>query len=130
MTRAEACLHTKWHLDPSSRLATIDIAENWGCVPLGTGAGSPSNTMWPGPRLNRTPSFILIRRTAWPQYINATDRQTDRHNNGPIAYANRFTNGCPKSQQIIISSICKVNFDSNTVLLDCNSVLQTQTVQC
>jgi len=24
------------------------------------------------------PSFILIRPTVWPQYINVTDRQTDR----------------------------------------------------
>jgi len=23
------------------------------------------------------PSFILIRQTVWPQYINVTDRQTD-----------------------------------------------------
>jgi len=30
-------------------------------VPLrGRGAGSPSNTMWPGPRPTRVPSFILI----------------------------------------------------------------------
>ena len=47
-----------------------------GAVPLGgRGAGSPSNTMWPGPRPTRMPSFILIRPTVWPQWTNVTDRQ-------------------------------------------------------
>jgi len=34
---AEAYRSTKWHLDPSSRLATTDMAENWGkgCAPFG-----------------------------------------------------------------------------------------------
>jgi len=27
---AEPYLRIKWHLDPSSRLATIDMGENWG----------------------------------------------------------------------------------------------------
>jgi len=43
---------------------------------LGMGAGSPSNTMWPGPRPTCTPSFILIHPTVWPQFTNVTDRQT------------------------------------------------------
>jgi len=30
---AEAYLHTKWHVDASSRLATIKMAENWGALP-------------------------------------------------------------------------------------------------
>jgi len=34
--------------------------------------------MWPRPRPTCTPSFILIHPTAWPQYTNLTDRQTDR----------------------------------------------------
>jgi len=43
-------------------------------VPLwGGGAGSPSNTMWPGPRPTCMPSFILIRPTIWPQYTRVTD---------------------------------------------------------
>jgi len=58
----------------------------------GGGAGSPSNTMWPGPMPTCMPSFILIRQTVWLQYINVTDRQTgqtdrqtDRQtDNGPI----------------------------------------------
>jgi len=49
-----------------------------GAMPLWEeGTGSPSNTIWPGPRPTRTPSFILIRQTVWPQYTNVTDR-TDR----------------------------------------------------
>ena len=42
----------------------------------GGGAGSPPNTMWPGPRPTCVPSFILIRTTVWPQCTNVTDRQT------------------------------------------------------
>jgi len=44
-------LATKWHLDLSSHLATTYMGQKlgWGCAPLG-GAGSPSNTMSPGPR--------------------------------------------------------------------------------
>ena len=44
--------------------------------PFGEGGpGSPSNTMWPGPRFTTCmPSFILIRPTVWPQYTNVTDR--------------------------------------------------------
>jgi len=45
-----------------------------GCAPLGRGAESPCNTMWPGPRPTCTPSFILIGPTAWPQCTNVTDR--------------------------------------------------------
>jgi len=44
-----------------------------GCAPLGEGDGSPSNTMWPGPRPTRIPSFILIRTNLLkncPSYLN------------------------------------------------------------
>ena len=41
---------------------------------LGTGTGSPSNTMWPGPRPTGVLSFIFICPTVWPQYTNVTDR--------------------------------------------------------
>ena len=74
----EAHLHTKCH-DPCSRI----IGE--GLCPFGgEGAGSPSNTMWPEPRPTCTPSFILIHLTVWPQYINVTDRQTDRQRSDSI----------------------------------------------
>ena len=70
-------MHTKWHLDPSSRFASIDIDRKvLGCCPpppLGAG-GSLSNTMSPGPRPTSLPSCILMHPTVWPQYTNVTDR--------------------------------------------------------
>jgi len=38
-------------------------------VPLlrGGGAGSPSNTMWPGLRSTSVPSGVFIHPTVWPQ---------------------------------------------------------------
>ena len=46
-------LRTRWHIDPSSHLATTDMDRKLGgglCPFEGQGAGSPPNTMWPGPR--------------------------------------------------------------------------------
>ena len=69
-------------------------AKKWGQLfpPRGE-AGSPSNTMWPAPRLTSIPSGILIHPTVWPQYTNVTDR-TDRQDrqtdNGSIAYGESF----------------------------------------
>jgi len=61
------------------RLATTDMDRKVGAVvPLSAGDGFPSNTIWPGPRPTSIPSGILINPTVWPQYINVTDRQTDR----------------------------------------------------
>jgi len=63
---AAAYLPTKWHLDASSRLATIEMGQKLGegFCPLppfwGGGAGFPSSTMWPGPRAISMPSAILI----------------------------------------------------------------------
>jgi len=48
------------------------------------GAGSPSNTTWPEPRTTSVLSGTLIHPTVWPQYINATERQTGQ-DIGPIA---------------------------------------------
>ena len=65
-------------------------------VPLwGGGAGSPSNTVWSGPRPTCVPSFILIHPTVWAQCTNVTDKQdrTDRTgqtDNGLIAYGEPF----------------------------------------
>ena len=79
---AEAYLRTKRHLDPSNRLATIDMVENWGLLcPFG-GARSPSNTMWPGRRPTSIPSGMLIHPTVWPQHT-VTDR-TDRQRSNSI----------------------------------------------
>ena len=50
-----------------------------GYAPLGRGAGSPPNTMWPGPRPTCMPSFILIRPTMGHNTpTSQTSRQTDR----------------------------------------------------
>jgi len=48
VTWVEAYLPTKWHLDPSSRLATRDMDRKLGDVSLFWAgvAGSPSNAMW------------------------------------------------------------------------------------
>jgi len=75
-------LRTKWHLDPSSRLATIDMGQIVGglgcCDLLGGGAGSPSNTMWPGPRPTSIPSGILIHPAVWPQQTWAENWERKR----------------------------------------------------
>jgi len=49
-------------------------------------AGSPSNTMSPGPRPTSVPSGILIHPTVSPQYTNVTDGQDI----GPIAQGEPF----------------------------------------
>jgi len=81
---AEAYVRAKWHLDPSSRLATTDMDRKLGSVPLLAGG---ANTMWPGPRPTSVSSLILIHATVWPQYTNVTDTQDrrERQDNGPIA---------------------------------------------
>jgi len=59
----EAYLRTKWHLDPSSRLAITDMGRFFfggGLFPLGSGAESASNTMLPGPRPTIVSSGIVI----------------------------------------------------------------------
>ena len=57
-------------------------AEKWGllCPFPWSWAGSPSNTMSPGPRPSSLPSGILVRTTVWPQCPNVT-RPTDRQTN-------------------------------------------------
>ena len=47
------------------RLATVDMGQKWGGAAVG--AGSQSNTMWPGPRPTSLPSGILIHLTVWPE---------------------------------------------------------------
>ena len=68
MATAEADLHTKWYLDPSSRFSTTDMDPKFAAVPfLDWGAGSPSNTMWPVPRPTSLPSGVLSNPAIWPQ---------------------------------------------------------------
>jgi len=63
-----------------------------GGVPLwGGGAGSPSNTICPGPRPTYMTSFILIRLSVWPQYTNVTDRRGQTDTTVRQHRANRFT---------------------------------------
>ena len=71
---AEAYLHTKWHLDASSHLATIEMGRKLGggLRPLfGEGAESPSNTKSPGPRSVSITNGIMIHAAIWPQQILA-----------------------------------------------------------
>ena len=70
VARAEAYVSTKWRLDPPSRLATTNMGRKLGRLrPFGGGvAGSPSNTMWPGPRPTPLPGGILIYPAVWPQH--------------------------------------------------------------
>jgi len=66
------------------------MGKNWGlCSFGGGGAGSPSNTMWPGPRPTCVPCVILIHRTVRPQYTKVADR-TIRQDNGLIAQGKPF----------------------------------------
>ena len=64
---------TKWYLDSSSRLATINMGRKFGeggSAPfLGRGTGSPSNTKSPGLRPSSISSGILILAAIWPQQI-------------------------------------------------------------
>ena len=71
VARAEAYRRTKWHLDPSSRLATTNGPKIGGCVPFlgGGGAWSPSSTMRPWRRPTSIASGILIHAAIWPQQI-------------------------------------------------------------
>jgi len=70
MVWTKAYLNTKWHLDPSSHLAAIDIGPKVGATvpPFGRGSWVPSNTMLPGPRLTFVPCGMLIHPAVWPQH--------------------------------------------------------------
>jgi len=70
------------------------------CAPL-EGRWVQSNTVRPGPRPTSVPSSILIHPNIWPQYPNVTDRQTDR-TTVPLHGVNRFTNGRPKTCQLLL----------------------------
>ena len=106
---------TQWHLDPWSRLATIDMGRKLGAVPLLGGAGSPcrlkaqlndsSNhqitytSMWPWLRPTCMPSGILFHPAIWPQYTNITDRE-HRTENGSIAQGEPFYKWPPKNSAV------------------------------
>jgi len=50
------------HLNKSSAVAEMGV-----CAPFAGGGGSPSNTMWPGPRSTSVLSGVLIHPAIWPQ---------------------------------------------------------------
>ena len=53
----------------ADHLATIDMDQKWGAVPLiwEVRTESPSNTMWPGPRSTFVLPWILIHPAVWPK---------------------------------------------------------------
>ena len=95
-TKTESCSHRKKHftyrtltitaIRHTITLATIDMGQSGGrgwCAPYPVGgAGSPSNTMLPGPRPTSIPSGILIHSTVWPQYTNITNRRDRQWSHG------------------------------------------------
>jgi len=90
---ATKCMHFEYRCsavaEMGDRLATIDMGRKVGVLcPLLRGAGSPSNTTWPGPRSTPVPSGILIHPAVWldgSTPIHQRHRQTDRQDNGPVA---------------------------------------------
>jgi len=56
----------------SDHLATVDMGRKLGGLcPFSWGAGSLSNTMWPGPSLTFIPSDIVIHPDVWTQLTSA-----------------------------------------------------------
>ena len=82
--------------DMGDRLATIDMGQKVGgyCA-LSMGAGSPSNTISPGPRPTCVSSGILIHPTVWPQQTGQTEQRS--HSIGLTITCN----GCPKMKDRI-----------------------------
>jgi len=80
---AEAYLHTKWYLSPSSRSATTDIGRNWGLSPLGERQLGPH---LPQCRVGRGRGLPPYQVASWSMQPFGHIRR------GP----NRFTNGRPK----------------------------------
>ena len=79
---AEAYLRTKWHLNPSSRWATIGMGWKLGaCAPLWEDELGPHLTQYGHAEAYLMPIFILIHPTVWPQYTNVSDR-TNRDRTG------------------------------------------------
>jgi len=74
---ARGLLRTKWHLDASSRLATIHVGQKLGGgVPFFLGELDPHRTQSPGPTEHKVTwakaylhiySGILVHPGAWPQ---------------------------------------------------------------
>ena len=70
----EAYRSSKWHLHPSSHLATSDMGRKFGgCALLGGGAGSPSifRTKIPDTPLARITIGLLLRRSNLSLFLSA-----------------------------------------------------------
>ena len=99
-------LPTKWHLDPSSRLATTDMGQKLGtAMPLfrgwELGLHLTQCGLGRGLALYQMASWSIQPFGQWLQYTNVTGRQdrTDRQtNNGPIGYGEPFYKQSPKNQ--------------------------------
>jgi len=63
-----------WPILKMSGAQVIKFGGRGLCPCGGGGAGSPSKTMWPGPRPTTVINGILIHPTVWPQYTKVTDR--------------------------------------------------------
>jgi len=75
----------------SSRLATIDMgAQKVGVCPFLERAGSPSNTMWPGPRPIPIPSSTLIHTALWT-WVQTTTQQQQQPFYGPLSRTTRVS---------------------------------------
>ena len=78
-------LHTKWHLNPFSRLATTDGPKiGWYLCPLLGKQLGPHLTQCGLGRVYLHAMFNFDPSNVWQQYTNVTDRQA-RQDNGPIA---------------------------------------------
>ena len=92
-------------------------------VPLSVvGAGSPSTTVWPGPRPTSTPSFILIRPNIWPQYTNVTDRQQRQwfDSTARTVFGRPFANRFALCYQTVVLSVLSVCLSVLYVTLVCS----------
>ena len=89
---ASATPHAKCNKNPAvaemgDSLATIGMGQKLGGVSVFGGAGSPSNTMWPGPRqakfhIDPSNRLATIHQRHRQDRQDRTDRETD---NGAIA---------------------------------------------
>ena len=99
---AEVYLRTKWHPDPSSSLATIDMGQKLaeGAVPFFCGWGwVPSNTKSPGPRPTSIQSGTLIQHLWTPiQHMIPTAHPTPQ----PKRHHYRFSRLCTDYRRVTL----------------------------
>ena len=107
MAWAEAYPRIKWHLDPSSRLATTHGPKIGGCCArplLERRTASPSNTMWPGAKAYLRAKFRLDSSNRFVTIdLHQRYRQAGQADNGPIAQGEPFYKRSPK--KVILLSI-------------------------